>query len=150
MKNNSKPIKITIESLISRIIYLYITDCANANTVIKKIYINSHLCEFMMKYHYIMYNTAFRNNFKTLYQSFINRCYLMATNYGCVMSWLTFAHMCPEMISDECHLVLNKNTEIYKIINWDYIKNNKLFEEEYDIFLKYNQTKENVLTETNI
>jgi hypothetical protein len=66
----------------------------------------------------------------------------MATNYGCVISWLAFAHMCPEMISEDCCLVLNKNTEIYKIINWEYIKNNKLFEEEYDIFIKYNQLTE--------
>jgi hypothetical protein len=69
----------------------------------------------------------------------------MATNYGCVISWLAFAQLCPEMISEDCCLVLNKNTDIYKIINWEYIKTNKLFEEEYDIFIKYNKLEETII-----
>ena len=84
------------------------------------------MCEYAIYYYIIFNNTIFMKSFENFY------------NEGCVISWLTFAKLFPDMTNDDCYPKINKNSILYKQINKEYLKGLKIFEKEYDLFNKLN------------
>lgn len=78
----------------------------------------------------------------------INRCIFLSVNYGCIISWLTFATLCPEMTNESCCLKINMNGPLYKSINWDYVNNKKSLETQLKIFYKYYMNSKQIPTST--
>jgi hypothetical protein len=104
----------------------------------KKCGYNVQLCNYAIFYKNI-FNNNINNNFENFYKSLTSRCFNIATNYGCIVSWLTFAKLAPEMVKDNCYPIINKNTIIYKNIIWNNIKQHKMFEKELELYYKYHQ-----------
>jgi len=131
-----KNFKEIIEILFSRIIYIFLEKCNSTNDIFEKCTINVNICQYSIHYKNI-FNDKINKTFENYYKSLAYRCFNIATNYGCIISWLTFAKLCPNMVKDECYPIINKNTIIYKQIMWDNVKKNTLFEKEFDLFIKY-------------
>lgn len=135
--NKLSHFKDIIEILFSRIIVIYLNKCNSTNNFILKNSYNAKLCEYAIFYSNIFMNNIFKDSFNHFYKSLTYRSYNIATNYGCVISWMTFIKLMPNLINDECFLKINKNTEIYKKINWQYIENIVIFKNEFELFKKY-------------
>jgi hypothetical protein len=99
--------------------------------------INAKMCEFAIYYYDIFNNTIFMKIFNNFYKSLTYRSFYMTTTHGCIISWLTFAKLAPDMINDDCYPKINKNTILYQKVNREYLKELKMFEKELDIFNKY-------------
>ena len=56
---------------------------------------------------------------------------------GCVLCWLVFATLYPNMITNDCYLQINTSGIIYKYINWEYIKKNSLFKNKLELYFQY-------------
>lgn len=132
--NNFKQI---IEALFSRIIIIHLENYNSAKDNIKKQTINSKMCEHAIYYYELFNNTIFRKSFENFYKSLTYRSFHMTTNYGCIISWLTFAKLAPDMVCDECYPEINTDCVLYKQINKEYLKRLPMFEKEYELFNKY-------------
>jgi hypothetical protein len=139
--NNFKNI---IEILFSRIISIYLEYCNKTNDIIEKCSINVNIYHYSLYYKNI-FNDTLNKSFENYYKSLIYRSFNIATNFGCIISWLTFAKLAPEMIKDHCYPIINKDTIIFKNIIWKNIKENKLFEKELELYNKYHS----IFNETN-
>ncbi len=135
--NNYENFKNIIETLFSRIIIIFLEKCNNSIDIMDKCRYNVQLCQYSLFYKNI-FNYNINKSFENYYKSLIARCFNIATNYGCIISWLTFAKLAPEMIRDECYPIINKNSIIFNNIIWDNIKQNKIFEKELELYYKYN------------
>lgn len=131
-----KNFKEIIEILFSRIIYVFLENCNSTNDIFEKCMINVNICHYSIFYKNI-FNDNLNKTFENYYKSLAYRCFNIATNYGCIVSWMTFAKLCPEMVTDTCYPSINKNTIIYKQIIWENVKKNVLFEKEFELFIKY-------------
>jgi hypothetical protein len=137
--NNFKQI---IESLFSRIMIIHLNEYTNNNSLSKNIItknmVNAKMCEYAIHYYIIFSNTVFMKSFDNFYKALAYRSFHMATNEGCVISWLTFAKLVPDMTNDYCYPKINKNSILYKQINIDYLKGLIIFEKEYELYNKLN------------
>jgi len=61
----------------------------------------------------------------------------LSIKQGCILSWLTFATLCPHMIHNNCYLLINTKGIIYKYINWKYIKEKLLLRNKLDLYFQY-------------
>jgi hypothetical protein len=126
-----------IEILFSRIIVIHLDECNKTNDILMKNFHNAKMCEYAIYYSHIFMNSVFKNTFDIFYKSLTYRSFNIATNYGCIISWMTFARLAPHMINDDYYPKINKETDIYQKINFDYLNNNILFEKEFKLFQKY-------------
>ena len=131
--NNFKEI---IEMLFSRLIVIFLDKCNSTNNILEKCSINVNICQYSIFYKDI-FNDNINKTFEDFYKSLANRCFNVATHHGCIISWMTFAKLAPEMVKEHCYPIINKNTIIYKNIFWNNIKENKLFEKELELFNKF-------------
>jgi len=135
--NNFKEI---IESLFSRIIIIHLDKYNESNDINYKHVTNVKLCEYAIHYYNIFTNTIFRKSFDNFYKSLAYRAYYLSINTGCIISWLTFAKLIPDMVNDDCYPKINKTTIFYKnkpmVINIEYIKKLKIFEKEIELYYK--------------
>ena len=127
-----------IETLFNRVIIIILEKCNSTDNIMQKCGHNVNLCQYSIYYRHV-FNNKLNKSFENYYKSLTHRCFNIATNYGCIVSWLTFAKLAPEMVKDNCYPIINKNTIIYKNIIWDNIKDNKLFIEEIELFNKYHK-----------
>lgn len=134
---NSNNFKQIIVSLFSRIMVIYLEYFNNTNDIYQKHIYNSKMFEYAITYYDIFNQTIFKSIFENFYKSLIYRAFYIATKDGCIISWLTFAKLAPDMINDDCYPKINKNTVIYKRINKDYLNNLDMFRKELEIFKKY-------------
>ncbi len=135
--NNSKNFKDIIETLFFRIILIHLELFNNTEDIIKQHTINAKLCEYSIKYSYVLTSGQFINIFNSYYKSLLYRCLHSSSVHGCLISWLTFAKLAPDMVNDDYYPKINQNTEIYKKINIAYIKDTELFDKELELFNKY-------------
>ena len=131
-----KNFKNMIEVLFSRLIVLFLEKCNNVDNIVEKCAINANICHYTVYYKSIFYENI-NKTFDNFYKALTNRCFNIATNYGCIISWLTFAKLAPEMVKEYCYPNINKDTLIYKKIIWANIKEMKMFEKELELFNKY-------------
>jgi hypothetical protein len=127
-----------IETLFSRIIVIFLEKCNETNNIMEKCVYNVQICQYTIFYKK-NFNTEINKTFENFYKSLTYRCFNIATNYGCIISWLTFTSLAPEMIKEHCYPIINKDTIIFKNIIWNNIKQNKLYEKELDLYYKYHQ-----------
>ncbi len=135
-----KNFKEIIEVLFSKLIVIFLDKSNSTDNILEKCNINVNICHYSLYYRNI-FNNNINKTFDDYYKSLANRCFNIATNYGCIISWMTFAQLAPEMVNDDCYPIINKNTEIYKNIIWDNVKQNGLFEKEFELFNKYHSDK---------
>ncbi len=135
--HNSKNFKDIIETLFFRIIVIHLELFNNTDDFIKKHIVNAKLCEYSIKYSHFLTTGQFKNIFNNYYKSLLYRCLHSSAVNGCLISWLTFAKLAPEMINDEYYPKINQNTDIYKSINISYVKDTELFDKELELFNKY-------------
>lgn len=133
---NSNNFKEIISSLFSRIIVIHLEKCNESTDILVKYAYNSKMCEIAIYYKNIFTNNIFKDSFERFYKSLTYRCFYIATNYGCIISWLTFANLAPEMVCDDCYPKINQETILFKNINKTYLKDNKLFEKEIELLHK--------------
>jgi hypothetical protein len=136
-----KHFKEIIEMLFSRLIVIFLEKCNSTDNVLEKCAINANICQYSIFYKDI-FNDKINKTFENYYKGLTSRCFNIATNYGCIISWMTFAKLAPEMVKDTCYPNINKNTNIYKNIIWNNINENKLFEKELELFNKYHNNSE--------
>jgi hypothetical protein len=138
---SSDNFKQIIEALFSRIMIIHLEGFNNNNSssinITTKYTFNAKMCEYAIYYYNIFNNTIFIKSFKNFYKSLIFRSFHMAINNGCVISWLTFAKLAPDMINDDCYPNINKNSILYQKINMNYLKELNIFEKELELFNKY-------------
>lgn len=136
--NNFKQI---IESLFSRIIIIHLDEYNKTNEIDYKHIINIKLCEYAIHYYNIFTNTIFIKSFDKFYKSLAYRVFYISTTTGCIVSWLTFAKLIPDMVNDDCYPKINSTILIYKnkpvVINREYIRKLKFFDKEFEIYNKY-------------
>jgi hypothetical protein len=132
--NNFKQI---IESLFSRIMIIHLERYNDNSSIINKHTFNAKMCEYAIHYYEIFNNTIFMKSFDNFYKSLTYRAFHMTTTNGCIINWLTFAKLAPDMINDDCYPKINKRTVLYQKANREYLKGLKIFEKEYKIFKKY-------------
>jgi len=125
-----------IETLFSRIIVIFLEKCTETDNIMEKCGYNVQLCKYAIYYKSI-FNSTINKTFENFYKSLISRCFNIATNYGCIISWLTFANLAPEMVKEHCYPIINKDTIIFKNIIWNNIKQNKIYEKELELYYKY-------------
>jgi hypothetical protein len=138
-----KNMKKTIETLYFNIIKIYFNECNNETNIFKRISTNSKLFEFIIDYIILLFHPAFKDSMEYFYRSNLSRSLRMAIKDGCVISWLTFVKLHPDMGNESCYPMINKSSPIYQKINWEYIKSKKQFEPELDKFFKYHKDKSN-------
>jgi hypothetical protein len=109
----------------------------NEVNIIKKAQYNFNLCEIIIKYNFVFNHPAFSKYFIELWRHNIKKYYLAAKNDGCVISWITLAILCPLIVNNKCYPIINKEADLYKKINWDYIKSKVYFEKYFKLFFKY-------------
>ncbi len=139
---NSNNFKQIIEALFSRIMIIHLEGYnniqnINSQNIISKHTLNAKMCEYAINYYNIFNNTIFMNSFEKFYKSLAYRCFYMTTNYGCIISWLTFAKLAPDMVNDYCYPNINKKTILYNKINKEYLNNLEIFEKELELFNRY-------------
>ena len=136
---SSDNFKQIIEALFSRIIIIHLDGYNNSSSIniITKHKINAKMCEYAIYYYEIFNNTIFMKSFDNFYKALLYRSFYMATTNGCIISWLTFAKLAPDMINDDCYPNINKNTVLYQKANREYIKGIKTLEKELEIYYKY-------------
>ena len=127
-----------IETLFSRIIVIFLEKCNETDNIMEKCNYNVQLCQYVIFYKNIL-NSNINKTFENFYNSFTSRCFNIATNYGCIISWLTFAILAPEMVKEHCYPIINKDTIIFKNIIWNNIKQNKIYEKELELYYKYHK-----------
>ncbi len=132
--NNFKEI---IEVLFSRIIVIFLDKCNKTDNIMEKCSYNVIICQYSIYYKSI-FDESINKNLDNYYKSLLNRCFNVATNYGCIVSWFTFAKLAPEMVKEHCYPIINKDSIIYKNIIWNNIKEHKMFEKEFELFNKFN------------
>ena len=137
--NKNNHFKKTLETLYSNIIKQYIDKCSSTEDLYARADINCHLCQFIIHYNFILAHPAFKEDLNELFCMFLYRFLNIAIKDGCVISWLTFASLYKNMVNEECFPVINKTTELYKKVNWSFLKNHKLYKTELSKFLKYNK-----------
>jgi hypothetical protein len=125
-----------IETLFSRIMVIFLEKCNETDNIMEKCTYNVQLCQYAIFYKNI-FNSTINKTFENFYNLLISRCFNIATNYGCIISWLTFAQLAPEMVKEHCYPIINKNTIIFKNIIWNNIKQNKIYEKELELYFKY-------------
>ena len=135
--NYFKKFKEIIEILFSRIIVIYLEKCNETEDIIMKNFHNAKMCETAIFYSHIFMNSVFKDTFENFYKSLIYRCFNIATNYGCVISWMTFARLAPEMVNDDYYPKINKEADIYQKINFEYLNSSVIFKKEFKLFQKY-------------
>ena len=140
---SSDNFKQIIEALFSRIMIIHLDryNSPNIDIIMNQHFkntINAKMCEYASHYYNIFNNTIFMKSFDNFYKALSYRSFYMTTNYGCIISWLTFAKLAPDMINDDCYPKINKNSILYQQINKEYLKGLKMFEKEYDLFNKLN------------
>ena len=135
-KFSSNNFKQIIEALFSRIIIIHVDKFNGTNNIEKKHIINARLCEYAIYYYNIFTNTIFMKSFENFYKSLAYRAYNITITTGCVISWLTFAKLVPDMVYDDCYPKINKLTIFYKKKS-EYIRQFKMFEKEFEICNKY-------------
>lgn len=135
--SNSNNFKEIISSLFSRIIVIYLEKCNDTEDVLQKYSYNATMCEIAIHYRKVFTNNIFKESFDKFYKSLIYRCFYIATNYGCIISWLAFAKLAPEMVNEDCYPKINQNTIIFKNINKNHLKDNKIFEKEMELLHKF-------------
>ena len=133
---------INIKNVFEKILRIYLEKCAYSKEDLLKISNNNKLCEFLIKYNLLFTHPLLKKKLKIFKKFFISRCFQLSTREGCVVSWLTFATICPEMIKDSCYLEINTRGIVYKYINWEYITSNELLKEKMVIFSNYYQYKQ--------
>jgi hypothetical protein len=134
---NSKNFKEIIETLFFKIIVIHLELFNVTEDIIKKHTINAKMCEYSIKYSHVLLSGQFRNIYNNYYKSLLYRCLNSSAINGCLISWLTFAKLSPEMVNDDYYPKINQTTDIYKKINIAYIKDTELFEKELELFNKY-------------
>ncbi len=134
---NSNNFREIVSALFSRIIVLYLEKCNESSDILVKYTNNSKMCEIAIYYKRIFQNHIFKDSFDRFYKSLTYRSFYISTNYGCVMSWLTFANLAPEMVNDDCYPKINKDTVLFKNFNKAYLNDNKIFEKQIELFNKY-------------
>ncbi len=135
--NNSKNFMEIIETLFFRIIIIHLELFKTSEDILKKHIINAKLCEYSIKYSNILTSGQFKNLFGCYYKSLLYRCLHSSAINGCLISWLTFAKLAPEMINDDYYPKINQTTDIYKKINIAYIRDTELFDKELELFNKF-------------
>jgi hypothetical protein len=138
--SNKKKLKLHVKDIIyifEQIIRTYLEDCAQEERVQYKASINSELCEFLIQYSFLFEHSLFRNKLDSIKNYFINRCMQLSIKEGCVLCWLTFATLCPQMININCYLQINMSGVIYKYTNWKYIKENSLLKNKLELYFQY-------------
>jgi hypothetical protein len=135
--SNSNNFKEIISSLFSRIIVIYLEKCNESDDILNKYTHNAKMCEIAIHYRNIFTNNIFKDSFDKFYKSLTYRCFYITTNYGCVISWLTFAKLAPEMVNEDCYPKINQDTVIFKNINKNYLKENKMFIKELELLHKF-------------
>ena len=110
-----------IKAVFERILRIYLEKCAQSENPFNKAYINGKLCEFLIKYNFLFNHPLLKNKLNIVKKFFISRCLQLSIKEGCVISWLTFATLCPEMMNDDCYLEINMQGLLYKNINWNYV-----------------------------
>ncbi len=135
---NSTNFKQIIVALFSRIIVIHLEYFNKTNDIYLKYLYNSKMFEYAITYYEIFNQTIFKIIFDNFYKSLIYRAFYIASKEGCIISWLTFAKLAPDMINDDCYPKINKTTQIYKKINKEYLNNLLIFKKELEIFKKYN------------
>jgi hypothetical protein len=152
IKSNLKDIKIVFE----RILRIYLEECANSDEPFNKAYNNGKLCEFLIKYNFLFNHPLLKNKLNIIKKFFISRCYQLSIKQGCILSWITFATLCPEMINENCYLEINLQGFLYKYINWNYLSTNEILKDKIIIFSNYYQenitniTNENIMSDMKI
>jgi len=135
---SSDNFKQIIEALFSRIMIIYLDNYNSNMNIITKNTLNAKMCEYAIYYYIIFNNTIFMKSFDNFYKSLAYRSFHMATHEGCIISWLTFAKLMPDMTNDYCYPKINKNSIFYQQINKEYLKKLIIFEKEYNLFNKLN------------
>jgi hypothetical protein len=140
---NKKNIKLHVKDIIyifEQIIRTYLEDCAREERSQYKASINSELCEFLIQYSFLFEHSLFKNKLDSIKNYFISRCMQLSIKEGCILSWLTFATLCPQMINDNCYLQINMSGIIYKYTNWEHIKEKLLLRNKLELYFKYYPT----------
>ncbi len=128
----------SIEQVIKSIMYYYLEQCSFFNDIISKGKINGLLCEIFIKYSFVFKIKSLENILENIKKYMISRCVHLSVNHGCIISWLTFATLCPEMTNDNLHLKINVEGPLYKNINWEYLDSKKELGNQLIAFYKYN------------
>ncbi len=126
-----------IEYVFKKIMYYYLEQCVPVDNIIAKGKINGLLCEIFIKYNHIFTTNPLKNILIDIKKYMISRCLFLSINHGCLISWLTFATLCPEIINNDSYLIINTNGLLYTSINWDYVNNKKSLEPQLKIFYRY-------------
>ena len=137
---NKKNIKLYVNDIIyifEQILRIYLENCAQEKRPQFKAFINGELCEFIIKYNFLFEHSLYNNKLDSIKNYFISRCMQLSIKQGCILSWLTFATLCPHMIHNNCYLQINTKGIIYKYINWKYIKEKSLLRNKLDLYFKY-------------
>jgi len=137
---NKKKIKIYIKDILyifEQILRTYLEECAQEERSQCKASINSELCEFLIQYNFLFKHQLFKNKLDSIKKYFISRCMQLSIKEGCILSWLTFATLCPQMINKDCYLYINMSGIIYKYTNWRYIKEKSFLKNKLELFFQY-------------
>jgi hypothetical protein len=134
---SSDNFKQIIEALFSRIMIIHLQSYNSNENIINKNILNAKMCEYAIYYYEIFNNTIFMKSFSDFYKSLTYRAFYMTTTNGCIISWLTFAKLAPDMINDDCYPKINKKALFHERININYLKSLKIFEKELELYNKY-------------
>ena len=127
---SSDNFKQIIEALFSRIMIIHLQSYNSNENIINKNILNAKMCEYAIYYYEIFNNTIFMKSFSDFYKSLTYRAFYMTTTNGCIISWLTFAKLAPDMINDDCYPKINKKALFHERINMNYLTGLKIFEKE--------------------
>ncbi len=130
-----------ISKLYLNIFKIYNDDINNEEDIIKQAQLNFDLCEIIIKYTFIYTHPAFSKFFLNLWKYNVKKYYLLAKNNGCLISWITFSILSPSLVNNNCYPIINKESLIFKRINWEYVKS-KIGHPKYgynklNLFIKY-------------
>ncbi len=109
----------------------------NETNIIKKYQLNFDLCEIIIKYIFVFSHPAFSKFFFDMWRYNVKKYYLLAKNNGCLISWITFSILFPNLANNKCYPIINKEGIVFKKINWEYIKSKIYFEKHFNLFIKY-------------
>lgn len=97
-----------------------------------RIYHINIIYKFLIKYEYIIKSDVFGIYYKKFYATVLEKCIELSLESGEICSWLTFAQFCPEMITPDCYLYINYNSEYYVLNDKNLINTYQNYEKYKD------------------